>query len=89
MRQKYWSTFNIYPNPIRNENFQVEVSNLLSGKYTINLYNLSGQVIVNKVVDHNGRTLIYMISADNLPSGLYKTIIGNQNISITKNLIKF
>lgn len=86
---KAGNAFNIYPNPIRNGNFQVEVSNLLSGKYTINLYNLAGQVIVNKVVDHNGGTLIYKISADNLPSGLYKTIIGNQNISITKNLIKF
>lgn len=82
------NSINIYPNPVRNGNFQVEINNLVAGKYTISLFNLAGQVILNKYVDHSGGTLIQKITEVDFPSGLYQLVVKDGKVTNSKSLIK-
>jgi len=81
-------SFNISPNPVTGNYFNLHLSNQPAGNYTMRIINTSGQVLYNKIITHNGGSTVQPI---NLPykitSGLYKLdIIQGKNRNV-QNLI--
>jgi hypothetical protein len=48
------SSINIYPNPVTNHMFVLQMNNLSTGNYTLLIYNTIGQLILNQVINHTG-----------------------------------
>ena len=76
----------IYPNPI-NRNSQLEISNLIDGDYTINIYNAFGQNLQSKNTSTYNSKITFSIS--NLNAGIYFLRVKNasKNSSVVKKLI--
>jgi thermitase len=76
----------IYPNPI-NRNSQLEISNLIDGDYTINIYNAFGQNLQSKNTSTYNSKITFSIS--NLNAGIYFLRVKNEskNSSVVKKLI--
>ena len=73
-------TTEIYPNPANN------VLNIVSytvGIENINIYNLNGQLVLNKEVNNNQKTL----NISSLESGIYIVDILSENTSVKRKLI--
>ena len=73
-------TTEIYPNPANN------VLNIVSytvGIEKINIYNVNGQLVLNKEVNNNQKTL----NISSLESGIYIIDILSENTSVKRKLI--
>ena len=73
-------TTEIYPNPANN------VLNIVSytvGIENINIYNLNGQLVLNKEVNNNQKTL----NISSLESGIYIVDILSENTSVKRKLV--
>lgn len=82
------TSVNVSPNPFTNS-ISIELNNGLSDKYSINVIDINGRVILNKVqTARNGKIEINNLS--NLKNALYFVQISNENsgASITKKVIK-
>ena len=66
-------TYSIYPNPANNTMF-VDLSNWNEGKYTLDIYEVSGKYIRNHTI--NGAS-VNNISVSDLNSGLYLVILSD------------
>jgi hypothetical protein len=60
------SSINIYPNPVTNHRFVLQMTNVAAGKYALEIYNTLGQLILNQSIDHAGGSASQTIQ---LPSG--------------------
>ncbi len=62
----------VYPNPVTNNEFRVLLDNLDAGKYTIVLNDLSGRVVLNKVVNVYSKTQAEKVQITNtIGKGVY------------------
>jgi len=80
MNELVAQTTEIYPNPANN------VLNIISytvGIEKINIYNLNGQLVLNKEVNNNQKT----INISSLESGIYIVDILSENTSVKRKLI--
>ncbi|HEX8016146.1 MAG TPA: T9SS type A sorting domain-containing protein, partial [Flavobacterium sp.] len=75
-------TFNYYPNPVKNI-LTIEGNEIIKGTL-IQLFDLSGKLIVNKIV--NGQT--QNLNLENLPSGAYILTLTTAGNKISKRIIK-
>jgi hypothetical protein len=79
----------IYPNPITNNQFTLELNNLPIGTYTITLYNKLGQEIIKKLLFYQGGISKKVISiSKTLSSGIYQLKIKSKDSNFIKQLIK-
>ena len=63
---------NIYPNPVQGNSFFVEINNLSEHPFSIELFDLNGQIIYQKSVDENyGESLKMEIPSTDLSNGIY------------------
>lgn len=47
-------SISIYPNPVKGSTIGVQLNNIESGKYTVKLFNISGQEVWKSTIPHNG-----------------------------------
>ena len=67
------SGFNIYPNPVTNNNIGLQINNLPAGNYNLRLISMAGQVMTEQQVSLSGGTATQSIKIDKLlSSGIYK-----------------
>ncbi|RYY67261.1 MAG: T9SS type A sorting domain-containing protein, partial [Chitinophagaceae bacterium] len=72
--------FKLYPNPATGGIFNVKFVNKPKGIYAINLYTITGQVLLAKTVLHQGDTSVEFIQVpDNISSGNYKLEIKSES----------
>ena len=63
----------VYPNPVINGKINLVLNNRPAGKYGIRIYNKSGQVIKESVVQHSQGSSTEAIQLDNyIPHGIYQ-----------------
>jgi hypothetical protein len=63
----------IYPNPVSNDNFTLEINSGITGKYGVRLINSLGQTIWSNTINYTGGVLVENISpAGSLVPGLYQ-----------------
>ncbi|OOV18173.1 right-handed parallel beta-helix repeat-containing protein [Flavobacterium sp. LM4] len=76
-------TFNYYPNPVKNI-LTIELDNEMAKGTLIELFDLSGKLIVTKTVNRQTENL----SLENLPSGAYILTLTTNGNKISKRIIK-
>lgn len=76
----------VYPNPIENNNINVQFENCETGKYRARLMNAAGQLVYETMVTNNNSKLIISPSAS-LAAGSYLLELSNASATVTKKVI--
>ncbi len=62
----------VYPNPVIGQQFNLQLSDMPKGDYTVQLLNVRGQVVFTKNITHNGGTTSQVIPiTKSLAAGIY------------------
>ncbi len=62
----------VYPNPVINHQFNVQLSNLASGDYTIELNDVNGKLVLSKKVNINGKVQLQNVQLNGgTANGIY------------------
>ncbi|MBB1284650.1 T9SS type A sorting domain-containing protein [Flavisolibacter sp. BT320] len=73
MLPKNSESFTLYPNPVRGSNFNLQFLNKQKGTYTLNLYTITGQVVMTTTILHRGGTATELVTlAESVRPGNYK-----------------
>ena len=80
--------FQIYPNPVTGNSFNLHFNNVDKGIYTVRVISATGQILTSKAVTHTGgtATLIIPIST-NLSKGMYLVNITGANKAESKSML--
>jgi hypothetical protein len=76
----------VYPNPVRGNEFTIQISSLPEGKYSVRLLNAQGQEMSSRALNHGGGAVSETISLNNLKSGVYFIQI-NGTVQLQKQFI--
>jgi hypothetical protein len=75
----------IYPNPVMNNEINVQFINLVKGKYTARLINAKGQVVMDRLIDYDGSSVIQPFKISNqYAAGVYYFLVSNGKIKISQ-----
>gem|GEM_PF-1606991 len=78
----------VYPNPVQEKFFNVQLSNLPAGKYQLLLYSGLGQQVFSKSIEHSGRSATHsFILPSNIMSGTYIIKLFNKTFDFNAKLI--
>ena len=78
----------IYPNPVKGNQFSIQLENLDKAVYSLSLMNEVGQVVYNKTINHDGRTATFTVDLPtSLKKGIYNLQLNNNQQRINKSLI--
>ena len=73
-------SYSLYPNPLKGKTLNVELANVVAGKYTVSIYNALGQRVSGQTISHTGGSATHAISIDNvLAAGVYSVTISEAN----------
>ncbi len=76
----------VFPNPLVNNQCNLEFKNMSAGKYFVNMINQSGQVVYKTTVAHDGTLRNYKLNIPALLSrGVYRLIITNTGSSVSSS----
>jgi hypothetical protein len=78
----------LYPNPVKGDQINLELSGLAKGNYTVSLFNQLGQQVMNRSIQHNGTNATQTINIGTIPSGVYELRLANGTTAVTQKLIK-
>ena len=78
----------VYPNPVVNNQFSIQLSNLAKGKTDVVIYNNIGQQVFNKsILSEAGSQTQYISLPTSIAKGLYKLIITNNETKLQQTLL--
>ena len=84
-RQSNTTDINLYPNPVRDGQFVMQIPELNAGKYKIQVFNAVGQQVLTQTIEHLGG---FAIRSVQLPSGsapgVYTLILADEAVKMTK-----
>ncbi|MET0392890.1 MAG: cadherin domain-containing protein, partial [Chitinophagaceae bacterium] len=61
-----------YPNPVTGRQFTLRISDLQAGKYSLELYSLTGQLVYRRLLEHTGKSISYPVQLPaSLTRGMY------------------
>ena len=74
-------SYSLYPNPLKGTGVvNVNLSNVVAGKYTLSIYNTLGQKVSEQTISHTGGSATHAISINNvLAAGVYSVTISEAN----------
>ena len=80
----------VNPNPVTDDRFNLQLSNLASGKYTIKLTDILGKQVFSSQISHAGGTSVYTVASVHISGGTYiLTLVGDNGSSyLTKVVVK-
>lgn len=83
------SGISVFPNPSRGNTLSLQFSNVENGKYTMNLYNLQGQVVYKGSVEYSGNTrgTQTITIPQSITGGTYRLQMANQNAIISSKVV--
>lgn len=86
--QDVTGTSELYPNPVTGNSFNLELLNIVKGRYELTIVNTAGQIIFTKKVEHPGGTASQLIILPNhVVTGIYSIEIKGESTKINKKLI--
>jgi|GEM_PF-2223447 len=78
----------IAPNPVKGNQLNVQLNSFEKGTYNVNVYNNVGQLMLNKVINHEGGSAAQVL---NLPAqiktGTYQVVITGTDVKVAKTII--
>lgn len=77
--------FNIYPNPSQNGHFEMNISVINPSRYTIDIMDITGRVVMSKVYDEL-TSQILKVDLSHVPNGIYMVKLGNEFGSTTQKI---
>jgi len=77
----------IYPNPVSNNKFNLQMCNLEKGTYTVSVINSLGQEVWNSTIDHLEGASLEAITTKQLTAGVYTLHILGKNNSYNTEMI--
>ena len=77
----------IYPNPVSNSKFNLQMSNMEKGTYTVRVLNNLGQEMMNSTINNEGGTAFKTIATKGLTAGVYTVQVVGKTGSYTTELI--
>ncbi|UAY50732.1 T9SS type A sorting domain-containing protein [Ferruginibacter albus] len=84
------SAVDVYPNPVHDGIFFLELSNMPKGNYYLYLTNSNGQLIASKIIEHNAGSSSQAISINkNIAKGMYQLKVVGSNKSIKTFQLQF
>jgi hypothetical protein len=78
----------VYPNPVVNNQFSIQLSNLAKGKTDVVIYNNIGQQVFSKsILSEEGSQTQYISLPTSISKGLYKLVITNNETKLQQTLL--
>ncbi|MEP6514329.1 MAG: T9SS type A sorting domain-containing protein, partial [Parafilimonas sp.] len=80
----------IYPNPVSNGRFTLQMTNMAAAKYNLLIYDAKGRLVFSKTIEHTGGSASQSIDLPaGIAAGVYQVnVISNNYNSIKKLVIK-
>jgi len=79
----------VYPNPIKGNNFSIELNNLAKGTYNISLVNNLGQPVYSAQLEHPGGNVKKTIKLNSMiGAGTYRLMVKGENVKLNQLIIK-
>jgi hypothetical protein len=78
----------VYPNPVTDNSFAVQLKDVEKGSYMLTLVNNLGQTVYQVQLQHRGGNTNIQVNTGKLASGLYKIMLTGENSRFTGNVIK-
>ena len=79
----------IYPNPVTNNKFNLQMNNLEKGTYTVSVMNNLGQEVMNTIISSDANNGIKTITTKGLTTGVYTVhVVGNNTTYNTEMIVK-
>jgi len=82
------SSLEVYPNPVKGNTVQLQLTNWEKGNYSVSLFNQLGQQVLNSTISHNGGSSNQTLALGSLAAGVYELRLSNSTTVITKKLVK-
>jgi VCBS repeat-containing protein len=77
-----------YPNPVTGKRFTLRMDSVATGRYTMEVYTATGQLVHRQQLDHTGKSVIYAIQLPpTLTRGIYVLKLAGLNTRVTQKLL--
>lgn len=81
-------SISIYPNPVYNKTFNLQLNNMAKGKYEMTIYSNSGQLVYKSAIEHAGGSAGQTITLPvNLVKGVYGVKLKSGGVIFNQQLI--
>lgn len=85
---KTLNEFTVYPNPVKGRQVNISASSLAAGKYDITVYNMSGQKVMQRSLDHSGGSVSLPIDLPStIHTGLYSIKLSSGDQKFVKTFL--
>lgn len=79
---------NVYPNPVKGSNVNVQFDAMEKAVYSVTMYNSMGQKVFTKNITHNGGTATYSLEMPaSVKKGIYNMSISNSTDGINRKIV--
>lgn len=75
----------VYPNPVKNE---LNIIHNFSGDFEFSVYNISGQLMINRQVNEGSGLNKQILNVGSLPSGIYSVRVSSGNVVRSVKFVK-
>ena len=74
------TTYNLYPNPLTGKTLNVQLGNVVAGKYEVSIINSLGQKVAQQTIKHTGENETYQVNVKQaIATGVYNVVIKEVN----------
>lgn len=81
-------TITIYPNPVKGNNFSLQLNSLAKSEYQVRVYNANGQELYRQSVSHTGGSSTMNVQLPStIQKGMYQLVISNDENKFSKTII--
>lgn len=78
----------VYPNPVTNKRFTLRMDSIAAGRYTLELYGATGQLVYRQPLDHAGMNGLYPVQLPaSLTRGIYTLVMKGAKTEFTGKLL--
>jgi len=72
------TTYNLFPNPLTGKNLNVQLGNVVAGKYVVSITNALGQKVAESTINHAGGSGTHAISINStIAAGVYNVSVSS------------
>lgn len=82
------SSLDVYPNPVKNGNLTIKLTNQVKGTYTFMLFNNVGQPVYTKIIEYKGGSALLELQLNaTITKGIYQLQVSNRENTITRKVV--
>jgi len=79
---------NIIPNPVRNKTINIQLNNVIQGRYNLLLYSMDGKMVYQKIIEHPGNSSVkQVVLPSSIRPGTYLVKLYNENTAFKLGLV--